>query len=565
MKKERIAVLEIVKKAKKIKDINSHQLNKIKKAVSKKYKLNKIMTNIEILTYLTDYELKRYKKMLITKPTRTISGVAVVSIMAMPLGCPHGKCIYCPGGINSSFGSVPQSYTGKEPATMRAIRNNYDPYLQIMNRLEQYVVIGQIPEKVELIIMGGTFPAYPKNYRDNFIYYCYKAMNDFSRLFYKTGELEIAKFKKFFELPGSVDDKERAESVKEKLRREKEKYTKTLKREQEINENSKIKCVGLTIETRPDWGRLDIGIDMLRYGTTRIELGVQTVYNNVLKRISRGHTILDTENSIRELKDLGFKLNFHLMPGLPKTSKRKDIRGMKKIFTDPRFKPDMVKIYPTMVYPGTKLHEFYKKGRFKPIRMDKATEIITEFKRITPRYCRIMRLQRDIPTKYGEGVERNNLRQYVEAYMKKKNLVCNCIRCREIKRDKIEEPIEYEIIEYEASGGKEFFISLKDGNDKLLGFVRLRFPGQFLRKEITPKSALIRELHVYGTAASIGKKGKIQHKGFGKQLMEKAEEIALKNGKDKLVVISGVGVRGYYKKLGYSLEGPYTTKKIAEI
>ncbi|RJQ17026.1 tRNA uridine(34) 5-carboxymethylaminomethyl modification radical SAM/GNAT enzyme Elp3 [Candidatus Woesearchaeota archaeon] len=562
MEKAELVAKQIVEIANTLDDLDEQKLNTIKKKVAKEHHFKDILTNIQILTHIDNKDMQKYK-FLITKPTRTISGVAVIAIMAMPLNCPHGRCTYCPGGLNSYFGSVPQSYTGKEPATMRAIRNSYDPYLQIMNRLEQYVIIGQVPEKVELILMGGTFPAYPKKYRDEFIYQCFKAMNDFSRLFYQD-TLNITAFKEFFELPGNVDNKERTEKINKKLLEIKNENSKTLQEEQTINETSKIKCIGLTIETKPDWGKDKIGSELLEYGCTRIELGIQTVYDEVLEQIHRGHTIQDTIDSVRMLKDLGFKLNFHMMPGLPGISKEKDIAGLKEIFNNPNYRPDMLKVYPTMVFPGTPLQKDFEDGKFIPLTTEQAADIITEFKQIVPRYCRIMRVQRDIPTILGKGVTRNNLRQYIEQLMKEKGYTCNCIRCREIKQNKIQGNPEFEIIEYNASEGKEFFISLKDDNDKLLGFCRLRFPSELLRKEITNDSALIRELHVYGSAVSVGKKEseKAQHKGFGTQLMEKAEEIAKQHKKNKMIVISGVGVRGYYRKLGYALEGPYMVKAL---
>ncbi|MCK5107970.1 MAG: GNAT family N-acetyltransferase, partial [Nanoarchaeota archaeon] len=227
------------------------------------------------------------------------------------------------------------------------------------------------------------------------------------------------------------------------------------------------------------------------------------------------------------------------------------------------FKPDMLKIYPCMVLPGTKLYNLWKKGKFYPLTTNQATEIIAEFKRIIPRYMRIMRVQRDIPTKLtSAGVSHTNLRQFVHKLMKEKNITCNCIRCRE-PRNEIIKKINLNVQEYFASNNKEFFISMdSDSGKSILGFCRLRFPSTLLRKEITKDSALIRELHVYGNATGIGKTGNIQHKGFGKRLLQKAEQIAKKNKKDKMVIISGVGVRGYYRKLGYKKQGPYMVKRL---
>ena len=269
---------------------------------------------------------------------------------------------------------------------------------------------------------------------------------------------------------------------------------------------------------------------------------------------------------------MGFKITYHMMPGLPGVSKEMDINSLKEIFRNPDYRPDMLKLYPCMVMPGTRLYADWKKGSFNPIATKEAAEIIAEFKRNVPSYCRIVRIQRDIPTyATASGVDRTNLRQYVEKVAKEKGVKCRCIRCREaghaLERDKSLKlgKIGINVEEYEASGGKEFFISAEEkSNDILFGYARLRFPGQFLRKEITPKSALIRELHIYSPAVSLGKKSKnsFQHRGLGKKLLKTAEQLAKKNRKDKVVVISGIGAREYFRKLGYKKEGPYMVKKL---
>jgi elongator complex protein 3 len=574
------ALIELIKKKKP----NKKQLNRLKYRFCKKKRLKKIPTDIEILLNADANDVPLVKKYLLTKPTRTISGVAVCAIMTKPIKCPHGKCAICPGGPNSEFGDIPQSYTGKEPATRRAIRNKFDAYLQVMNRLEQYVVSGHVPDKVELIIMGGTFPSFPKKYQEDFVKYSLKAMNDFSKLFFNKG-FDIEGFRSFFQLPGDINDKERLKRlhnqllflkekglIDKKLLKESINVKKSIKKNKKIkleeiqknNEKSKIKCVGLTIETRPDYGKLKHGNEMLRLGCTRVELGVQSVYDGVLKRIKRGHTVKDSIESIKSLRDLGFKLNFHVMPGLPGVKKEKDFMGLIEVLRNPDFRPDMLKIYPCMVLKGTKAYDWWKKRKFKPLTTKKAAELIAEFKQFVPRWIRIMRVQRDIPTFMTEaGVDMTNLRQYIEKFMKKNKMKCECIRCREPKGRKISNKIEISVIYYEASNGNEFFISADDvKNDIILGFCRLRFPSQFLRKEITMDSALIRELHVYGEAAAIGKKGKVQHKGIGKKLLETAEETAKTYNRNKIVVISGIGAREYFRKFGYKREGPYMVKKL---
>ena len=587
-------------------DLTDKEFARLKKDLAQKYKQKSIPTNIQVLLNANEGDISIIKSKLVTKPVRTISGVSPVAIMTKPDRCPHGKCTFCPGGLNSPWGDVPQSYTGHEPASMRGIRNNYDAYLQIFNRLEQYVILGHTFDKIEIIVMGGTFTATPKEYQDEFIYGTFKALNDFSDLFFERksstnlraieletelnavgivpygdephknikikkaspcysnekSEFNFIKFKQFFELPGNIDDKDRIKRIQEKLLKIKNKTQTTLNEEQLKNETSNIRCVALCIETKPDWGFLEHGNQMLHQGCTRVELGIQSVYDDVLKEVHRGHNSNDAKRSIQILRDLGFKINFHYMPGLPLTDRERDIIGMKSLFTDDGYKPDMIKMYPCMVGPGTALFQQWKAGKFEPISTSEASSRIKEWKKFVPEYCRIQRVQRDVPTKYWEaGVDKTNLRQM----MFNEGVECRCIRCREPKGKEINwDTVEIKVNEFQASGGKEFFISFEDTeNDLLIGFCRLRFPNEFLREEITKDSALLRELHVYGTATAIGDDGVVQHKGFGKKLMDKAEEIAKQNGKDRMVVISGVGVRKYYEdKLGYSKEGPYMVKEL---
>ncbi|MFH0700992.1 MAG: tRNA uridine(34) 5-carboxymethylaminomethyl modification radical SAM/GNAT enzyme Elp3 [Candidatus Woesearchaeota archaeon] len=542
------------------KKLTIKQYDQLKRKLAAKYQLKEVPTNILVLLHTDKKQFIKLKEFLLSKPIRSISGVAPVAIMTKPFPCPHGKCIMCPGGVNSAFGNVPQSYTGTEPATMRGIRNNFDPYLQVMNRLEQYVIQGHNAEKVELIIMGGTFPSFPLDYQEEFIKYTFKALNDFSRWFYKKGELNYLKFKKFFELPADIEDEERTKRLQKKLLQQKK--TCNLISEQKKNETSHIRCVALCIETRPDYGLLKQGNQMLKLGCTRVELGIQSVYEETLKRIQRGHTAKDTIESIRILRDLGFKVAGHYMPGLPGLNIKKDLEGMKRLFSNPDYRPDMLKLYPCMVAKGTKLYKEYQQGKFTPLNADQAAKLISRFKSFVPEYCRIMRIQRDIPTKQlAAGVEMTNLRQYLQ---QKYPVKCRCIRCREPKNQSISgRDVKIKVLKYEASQGKEFFISVEDTkNDLLIGFLRLRFPSRSLRKEITLNSAIVRELHVYGTATAIGEEGSVQHRGWGRKLMQKAEEIARKHSKNKMVIISGVGVREYYRKLKYKLEGPYMIKKI---
>ena len=638
------ACVEILEEIKKNDVKSQHQLNQIKLKILNKYKaeVSQIPKNADIYFSGSEEDRKRFKDLLSLKPVRTISGVAPIALMSEPYPCPHtmkgiGPCTYCPGGPGSPFGDVPQSYTGKEPSTRRSMRNHYDPYLIVFNRLEHYVAMGKIPDKAEIIVQGGTFTFFPRLYQEYFVKYAIKAMNDFSKLFFNNeGNIDLLKFKKFFELPRVISEEgKRTKSIQNKLMQikhldlnderikdkvedlffgENPKYENingwhissippiekleiyenghnanvtaikniqnkvktenlsliSLRQMQKENETSFIRCVGLTIETKSDFGKLYHGNLMLELGCTRVELGIQSIYDEILEATNRGNTVHDNTESIRILKDLGFKINAHYMPGLPLTTKEMDLKGLRELFENPDYMPDMLKIYPCMVMEGTKLYDDWKNGKFNPLTTKEAAEIIAESKRFFPKWIRIMRVQRDIPTYVtAGGVDKTNLRQYVEKICKERGIKCKCIRCREVGfHVKNNEEINIDnsqitTTEYEASKGKEFFIATEDlQHDVLFGFARIRFPSQFLRSEITKTSALLRELHVFSSAIQIGKTSEesFQHRGLGKSLLMKAEEIAKQNSKNKMVVISGIGAREYFRKFGYELEGVYMTK-----
>lgn len=545
------------------------KLAKKKVKLAGKHPIDNVPSDIELLMSYDKDDILQLKPYLLSKPIRTGSGVAVVAIMTAPMGCPHGKCTFCPGGPNSHFGDVPQSYTGNEPATMRGIRNDYDAYLQVMNRLEQYIAIGQSPEKVELIIMGGTFTSYDRTYQEEFVRNALQAMNDFSNEFYTEDEaglrgFDYDKYKAFFEQPGDMDNEDRTQRIKERLLNLKKENKVSLKEAQLQNETSRIRCIGLTIETKPDWGFLDHGNHMLKLGCTRVELGIQTLNNEVLHEVHRGHDLDDTKKSIQILKDLGFKLNFHMMPGLPGIDREEDIQTFDELFSNPAYRPDMMKVYPTMVMPGTALYYKHKQGLFDPLTTEEAADIIAEAMKYVPEYCRVMRVQRDIPIKFSEeGVDKNNLRQIVDKKMDEKGIELRDIKNREIGRKQIQGTPQLKVQQYEASQGTDYFISIVDKEDNLLGFARLRLVSQPQRDEFTENTGIIRELHVYGQAESIGKdEGNSQHRGFGKRLMKNAERIAKEQGCDKLLVISGIGVKEYYKHIGYHKDGPYMAKNL---
>ncbi|PIN74801.1 tRNA uridine(34) 5-carboxymethylaminomethyl modification radical SAM/GNAT enzyme Elp3 [Candidatus Woesearchaeota archaeon CG10_big_fil_rev_8_21_14_0_10_37_12] len=530
------------------------ELSKLKVKLSRKYHLPKAPTDVDI--YLkTGIRLQ-------TKPMRTQSGVAPLALMTAPFACPHGKCVYCPGGPGSAFGNVPQSYTGKEPSTMRGIRNNYDPYLIVFNRLQQLVATGHHPDKTEVIVQGGTFPALPEKYQEDFITYALKAMNDFGDLFY-TPELNLNKFCKFFEMPG-----EKGNDTRQKKIQEKElaiKGATTLEKEQQRNETTKIRCVALCIETKPDWCFEKHIDDMLRLGTTRVEMGVQALREEVMQKTHRGHTLQDAVKATKLMRNSLLKIGYHMMPGLPGMTKEMDLEDYKELFENENYKPDAIKIYPTVVMKGTGLYGMWKAGKYVPLTTDDAAEIIVEAKKHMPKWCRIMRVQRDIPsTVIDAGPNMTNMRQLVEKKLKEKGMKCRCIRCREPRNKQISwEQVKLLREDYDAHG-KEIFLSFEDTkNDLLLGFCRLRIIPESHRKEVLPNSAAIRELHVYGQAIALGEEGNVQHKGMGKKLMAEAERIAREEfGCKKILVISGIGVREYYYKLGYKKDGVYVSKEL---
>ncbi|MGM5481543.1 MAG: tRNA uridine(34) 5-carboxymethylaminomethyl modification radical SAM/GNAT enzyme Elp3 [Nanobdellota archaeon] len=561
-------VKDLVKRLQEDDSLTKEDIAKLKVELCSTHKVKHIPTDIQIFLHAPEHFSSWLRTRLQTKPNRSLSGVAPIAIMTSPHPCPHGKCTMCPGGVDGEWGDTPQSYTGAEPAAMRGARADFDPYYQVFNRLEQYAVTGHIMSKVDLIIMGGTFPARSRSYQDEFVTYAFKAMNDFSDQFFdENGSFLLDTFKRFFELPGDIYDKERGARIRQRL--DELKGTSSLESEQVRNENSFVRCIGLTIETRPDWGLQVHGDVMLKQGCTRVELGIQSVYDDALSAVNRGHDVACNKQSIADLRDLGFKLNFHMMLGLPGVDEGREKQGLALLFEDSSYQPDMLKLYPCMVMPGTKLLKDYEEGRYVPFSTEVSAALIGWFLDKVPTYCRVMRVQRDIPTyRRIAGVDRTNLRQYVNSYMEKHDLTSRDIRAREVGRkseNTSPDNASLELVEYEASGGKEFFISFEDKDaDALYGFCRLRFPSRQLREEFTPSTAIIRELHVYGSAARLGDAddASSQHKGFGRRLLAHAEKIAFENGYDKMLVISGVGVRRYYQKFSYVREGPYMAKKL---
>lgn len=506
-------------------------LTKVKLWACRKYGLSKFPRNSEILSAATEKERKIILNTLRLKPIRSISGVYIITVMPKPYPCPNDKpCIYCPGG--PKFGT-PQSYTGNEPAGRRAVEHNYNPYNQVKSRIEQLNIMGHSVDKIELIIFGGTITCYPKDYMEEFVTQCLNAISDGN-----------------------------AKSISEA---------------QKIAENATIKNSDITIETRPDYCKKPNIDSVLRLGTTRIELGVQTINNNVYKNINRGHTVQDVRNATRMAKDSGFAIIYHMMPGLPGSDLKKDLNSFKNIFEKEEFKPDAIKIYPTLVMPNTELFQMWKKGEYKPYEFDDMVKLIVDIKKIVPSWVRIQRIQRDIPLNLvSAGMNRGDLRMVVQEKLKEEGLTCNCIRCREVGHYQYKsdytpdlDDIKLKIEKYPASKGEEIFISYEDcKKDVLIGILRLRQPSEkAYRPEIkNMKTLLVRELHVFGPTVQVGKKakeGQWQHRGWGEQLIQEAERISKEEYDAKQIgVLAGIGTRNYYRRFGYTLMGPYMVKEL---
>ena len=488
-----------------------------------KYSLERIPRNYEILSLVKESDFDKLRKVLLKKPVKTASGVAVIALMPKPYACPHGRCTYCPGGIEYN---TPNSYTGKEPSTLNAIGNQYDPKLQIRSKIDKLIAFGHDTSKMEIVIVGGTFLFMPKDYQENFIKSCYDALN-------------------------GTDSRDLQEAKSN-------------------NEHATIRNVGFTIETKPDYCKREHVDLMLTFGITRIEIGVQSLQERVYKIVNRGHSYNDVIESFQISRDAGYKIVAHMMPGLPTMTPEEDIADFKRLFSDSQLRPDMLKIYPSLVIEGTPLYKEYKQGRYTPYQDKDMIRVLTEAKKSVPKWVRIMRIQREIsPNEIIAGPKSGNLRQIVHQNLLKEGLACRCIRCREAglsKRRTDRESLRLDRVDYDSSGGREVFLSYEGRDESIHGFLRLRRPSvDAHRDEIGQDTCIVREVHVYGRSLRIGekKKDEIQHSGLGKSLMCEAEKIAREEfDARKILVISAVGTREYYQKLGYLLYGPYMSKTL---
>ena len=530
MKTENAAAREIISALMLLPSPTHEDANRIKLTVAAKHHLQTMPSNADIINALTPSEKRKLTQVLRRKTTRTLSGVTVIAVMTKPYSCPQPEpCAYCPGG--PTRGS-PQSYTGHEPAAMRGNQNNYDPYVQVRSRANQLTAIGHKVDKVELIVMGGTFPATPPEYQTWFIQRCLDAIT-----LKESSNLEEAKANA---------------------------------------ETSITRNVGITVETRPDWCRKTHIDTMLEMGVTRVELGVQNPNDQIYQLVGRKHTVADVAEATRLAKDAGLKVVYHMMPGLPGSNPTEDLEAFKTVFTDPAFKPDMLKIYPCLVIEGTKTHRWHQEGTYQPYSTEQAASLIVEVKRIIPPWIRIMRVQRDIPARLIiAGVKKSNLRQLVHQKLAEHGERCGCIRCREVGHrlavDGVKPDLEKVKImstAYEASEGKEVFLSAEDPeNSVLIGYLRLRIPSEKAhRHEISAvPSAVVRELHVYGPLVPVGAHSASawQHKGYGEMLLNEAEHVAREvYDVEKLLVISALGTKKYYMRFGYERDGVYVSKSL---
>ena len=457
------------------------------------------------------------------KITRTISGVTPVAVMTEPMKCP-GQCIYCP-----TYSATPQSYTPESPAVLRAKQCNYDAMKQIKLRLRTLSEMGHPTDKVELIVMGGTFLAYPRDYQYQFIKDCFDALNG-----EKSASLEEAK---------------------------------------RLNETANHRCTGLCIETRPDWCQQEEIDRMLEFGTTRVELGVQILDDEIYRLVRRGHKVEDVVKATTLLREHGFKVHYHWMPGLPGSTPEKDLALSARLFSEDSFKPDGLKLYPTMVVEGTQLEKWYQDNRYQPYDFDTMFNLMVEIKSIVPKYVRISRVLRDIPAQFIVAGCKVSLREPIKQRMKQQATECKCIRCREYghrARDgwEIGKP-QMVRMDYQASGGQEIFLSFEDEKETLFGLLRMRIqakPIPKLGRKTGGNLAIIRELHIFGPEVPLSeqKEAAAQHKGLGKALLREAERLAANEFQaHQIAVLSGVGAKEYYRReFGYSSQGDYMVKQL---
>ncbi len=449
------------------------------------------------------------------KPTRTISGVAPVTVLTKPFPCP-GECVFCP-----AVERMPKSYLPDEPGAMRAAVHEFDPYAQTASRVTALAKIGHSVDKVELLILGGTWSCYPEVYQEWFVRRCLDALNG-------------------IEAP-------------------------TLEEVQRLNESAPHRNVGLVVETRPDWITPE-EVHRLRWlGATKVQLGVQSLDDDILARNRRGHTVAETRRAMRLLRLAGFKIVVHWMPNLLGATPEGDLEDFRRLWDDPALRPDELKIYPTALLPDTELHEYWRRGEYRPYDEETLVELLARCKALIPPYCRVNRLMRDIPApNIVAGVKKSNLRQIVQRYMVQQGLVCHCIRCREVRGRAVDaDTLRLERLDYETDVTRERFLSTTTPDGWLAGFLRLSLPHAEPPIAELSGCAVVRELHVYGPVLELGarREGAAQHAGLGTQLLDAARRVARQEGFSRLAVIAAVGTRPYYRERGFEQGELYVVGK----
>ena len=595
------------------KNLTSESLKDAQRAFAKSRNLSTLPSKSQILqAYFQLLEQGKIEKnadfelLLRKRAIRSLSGIVPIQVLTKPFPCPS-RCIFCPNDPE-----MPKSYIKSEPGAMRAFLNQFDPLKQVYNRLYSLQQTGHKTDKIEMIVLGGTWDFYPRDYKIDFIKQLYDACNTFWALAIKN-LAGTAEWKYAFEIMNQGQIQLSA-SLEEAI---------------QINETAQHRIIGLTIETRPEFVTDQNCRDRRAMGVTRIEMGVQSTDDAVLDLNKRGHHLAEVEKALHKLRQYAFKFSIHIMPGLYGSTMEKDIQTFRDVYTNPYLKPDEIKLYPTSVIPQTELYELYQQGKYQPITTEEISEIIERtFREIIPPYTRIKRLIRDIPaTEISAGSNITNLSQLMHEKLLKKyqkadadfrsvfycrlyqdfqvfsdeeeffekiigsrpshlgdfqtyllgkipelssfrHFVSLDTRSREVRNKKEKtEVLNLVVRAYESSVGQEYFISYEDELGYLYGFTRLLLPKLEERIDVAGlglETALIRELHVYGSLQSLKTQEesgqKVQHSGLGKQLLETAEKIAQKSDFSKLSVISGVGVREYYRKQGYELEGTYMVK-----
>jgi len=479
-------------------------------------------SNVDWIRSLPPKERAAYDGAVRRKPSRTLSGVAVVAVMTAPARCPHGRCTYCPGGVENSS---PQSYTGEEPSALRGAQFRWDAEAIARHRIETLEAIGHPTSKVEVIVMGGTFPARPRAYQEEVLRGIYDGLNG-----------------------------GRSPTLGAAIAR---------------NETTAHRVVGLTVETRPDWCDERVLPFLLDAGVTRVELGVECLTDPVLHAVRRAHAASDVERATGAARGRGLKVGYHLMLGLPGMDPARDLADFRRLWEDPGLRPDFLKIYPTLVLPGTPLYDDWKAGRYQPYDTATAVEVLSRMKGMLPPWVRIHRVQRDIPSRLiAAGVRASNLRQLALERLAADGRHCPCLRCREAGRRATPSPRDLTLkrTEYAAAGGREVFLSWEDpSTDTVAGFLRLRVPPPGV--DARPEEPIIRELKVVGREVRVGdaagRASEYQHRGLGSSLLAEAKREAAGAGFAGVYVTSAVGTRPYYADRGFVRAGPYMRCKLA--